>query len=504
MLLQFNFLTNLILLSMKKQFLSSFFKLTLLVLMGTLIFVGCKDDDDDDPPIVVLDGFYIKGAATALPDLADNGRMSVARNEVNQTDRADLFEMYIPIKAGTDGFNIIMVKGDTLKTYGPGADFALVPEAELDVEEPKEGLWKGSLVETETKFTVPEDAMYHVMFDRELMKIAIAKVVWGVIGGATPGGWSESTPMTAGTFNLNQLTFEVAEILLLENEYKFRYSNGWKIILDADYDLGGGSKGIKLNTNFGGAVDALVPGGGNIVNDTYGVWKFTMTWKLGEGTKATKTWVKDGEPLPEYPETLFMIGATVGGWDWATIDLPMIPVHSHPELFWKIVWMEAGVADGGFKFAPNKEWVGDFGKTGDATNGVYAKGGENVPGPDVTGFYMVVVDLENETIEVNAPTVYMIGDAVGSWDAGVPANMFTVDNANSVVTITKDLAAGNLRMYAAASTLAADWWQAEFMIFNNIIEYRATGGDQTAVPVTAGNYTINLNFKDNSGSVTQN
>ncbi|HNQ83984.1 MAG TPA: hypothetical protein PKM34_10100, partial [Bacteroidales bacterium] len=185
---------------MKKQFLSSFFKLTLLVLMGTLIFVGCKDDDDDDPPIVVLDGFYIKGAATALPDLADNGRMSVARNEVNQTDRADLFEMYIPIKAGTDGFNIIMVKGDTLKTYGPGADFALVPEAELDVEEPKEGLWKGSLVETETKFTVPEDALYHVMFDRELMKIAIAKVVWGVIGGATPGGWSESTPMTAGTF----------------------------------------------------------------------------------------------------------------------------------------------------------------------------------------------------------------------------------------------------------------------------------------------------------------
>jgi hypothetical protein len=488
---------------MKKQFLSSFFKLTLLVLMGSMFFVACKDDDED-PPIVVLDGYYIKGAGTALTDLADNGRMSVARNEVMQADRADLFEMYIAVKSGSDGFNIVMIKGDTTKTFGPGADFALVDSANLDVEEPKSGLWRGSMIETTTKFTVPTDGLYHVMFDRELLIVAIAKVEWGAIGGATPGGWSESTPMPAGAFDLNTMTFEVSEIVLLENEWKFRYSNGWKIILDKEYDIDGVNKGIKVNTNFGGTIDALVPGGANIVNPTYGVWKITMTWTLADGCKAAIVWVKDAEPLPEYPEALYMIGATVGGWDWATIDLPMIPVHSHPELFWKIVWMEAGVADEGVKFAPGKEWVGDFGKTGDATNGVWAKGSENVPGPATSGYYMVVVNLLDETIEVNVPTVYMIGDAVGSWTAGEATSLFTVDNANEVLTFTKDMLAGDLRMYAAATTMACDWWQAEFMILNNVIEYRGIGGDQTRVPVTAANYTINLKFKDNTGSVVLN
>lgn len=491
---------------MKKQILERMLTIALLVLMGAMFFVACNDDEDE-PPIVVLDGYYIKGAGTALADLADNGRFANTPNEVGQVARAQLFEMYIPVKAGSDGFNIVMVKGDTLKTYGPGSDFAQVAEAELDVEEPKAGLWRGSLVETDAKFTVPEDAMYHIMFDNEVMIVAIAKVEWGVIGGAV-SSWSESTPMPTGSFDLNQMKFEVAEVTMLENEWKFRYSNGWKIIIDPDFNTGGADAGIKVNTNFGAvnqgdvAVDVLVPGGKNFANDTYGIWKVTLNWKLGDGYTATKEWVREGEPLPEYPDSLFMIGDAVGGWDWATVNLPMIPVHSHPEMFWKIVWMEG--PDKGVKFAPVREWGLDFGKTGDATNGVWAKGTENVPGPAESGYYMVVVDLDKETIEVNPPTVFLIGDAVGAWDAGVEANKFTVDNANEVVTITKDLLAGNLRMYAAGSTLAADWWQAEFMIFDGKIEYRATGGDQTAVPVTAGNYTISLRFKDNTGSVTAN
>ena len=52
-----------------------------------------------------------------------------------------------------------------------------------------------------------------------------------------------------------------------------------------------------------------------------------------------------------YPSALYMIGDGVGGWDWGSVDLPMIPVNSHPNMFWKIVWMEAS---GGFKFAATK------------------------------------------------------------------------------------------------------------------------------------------------------
>ncbi|MCF8372113.1 MAG: SusF/SusE family outer membrane protein [Bacteroidales bacterium] len=485
---------------MKKNIL----KLSWILMAALLVFSACKKDDDDDPVVTVEDGMYVKGAGTALTGFDIKGLLKTANNEVTQEPRAELKEIYIAVKGGADGFNIVTVAGTEQVTYGPGPDFAEVDAASLDVEEPKAGLWRGSIIETTTPFTVAEDGLYHFMYDTELMIGAIAKVEWGIIGGATPGGWSDNTPLTSSGFDLNAMSFSIPSVTILENEWKFRYSNGWKIILDADYDLGGGTTGIKVNTNLGGAIDALVAGGGNIANAVYANYTVTLNWTLGAAYTATSVWESDAEPLPEYPENLYMIGATVGGWDWATIDLPMVAVHSHPELFWKIVWMEAGVADEGIKFAPAKEWVGDFGKTGDATNGVWAKGAENVPGPAVSGYYMVVVDLENETVEVNVPTVYLIGDCIGSWDALNPDGLFTVDNVNKVVTITKDLVAGNVRMYAAATTLAADWWQAEFNIFSDVIEFRATGGDQDPVTLAAGNYTINLNFINHAGTITTN
>jgi len=136
---------------------------------------------------------------------------------------------------------------------------------------------------TETQFTVPTSGLYHVVLDTELGKIAIAPVVWGVIGGATPGGWSNSTPMPAGDFDLETMTFTATDVAMTPSDWKFRYSDGWKIILDADFDLGDGNTGVKVNTNFGGAVDALVPGGANITNEVAGLYTVQMTWTLEGG-----------------------------------------------------------------------------------------------------------------------------------------------------------------------------------------------------------------------------
>jgi starch-binding outer membrane protein SusE/F len=198
-----------------------------------------------------------------------------------------------------------------------------------------------------------------------------------------------------------------------------------------------------------------------------------------------------------YPSALFMIGDGVGGWDWATLDLPMIPVNSHPNMFWKIVWMNA---TGGFKFAPQKEWKDDFGSTGSATAGVYAKGGDNIPVPGTAGYYMVVVDLTANKIAIADPKVYLIGDVIGSWDTANAAGLFTVDNANSVVTITKTLAAKELRMYAWHPWFT-DWWQSEFIFLDGKIAFRGNGGDQSRVTLTAGSQTINLNFKTGAGAI---
>ena len=201
-----------------------------------------------------------------------------------------------------------------------------------------------------------------------------------------------------------------------------------------------------------------------------------------------------------YPSALFMIGDGVGGWGWDTVDLPMVPVNSHPNLFWKIVWMEAS---GGFKFAPQKAWSGDFGQPVanlSVPSNLYNKGGENIPVPGTAGYYMVVVDMATSKISVSSPQVYLMGGTIGSWDTSNAAGLFTVDNANTLIKVTKTFAADDLRLYAWHPWFT-DWWQSEFIILGGKIAFRGTGNDQTRVAVTAGSHTVNLNFKTGNATI---
>jgi len=488
---------------MKNNVFKSWARLTVLAMVAMLTMVACKDDDPEDPPVLVEDGLYIMGEGTALTELTGKGLMKITKNEVDQTNRASLYEMYVAVEAGGAGFNIVNVVGGEDTNWGPGADFAEVMEADLDVEEPKNGLWRGSYAETDSPFTVPEDGLYHVAVDTDLGRVIIAKADWGLIGGATPGGWSDDTPMTMGAFDKNSITFMVEDVTMLESEWKVRYSGGWKVEMDPEND----PVTVKVNANFGGTFDNLEPGGDNIANTEYAVYKFEMSWSLEDGFSLVQTKTGDAEPLPEYPEELYMIGASIGGWDWEANGIGMVPVFDHPNAFWRIVWIESGVADAGIKFAPAKEWVGDFGVADDTQPGVgdHLKGGSNVPDVAESGYYMVWVDLERDSISIASPEVYLIGDVVGgddAWTTPNPDAMFTVDNDNEVLTLTKDLSAGELRMYAWHKW-HYDWWQHEFIILNDVIEYRGTGGDQDRVNIDAGNTTIDLNFKTGAGSITQ-
>lgn len=217
---------------------------------------------------------------------------------------------------------------------------------------------------------------------------------------------------------------------------------------------------------------------------------------------------------PETPQTLYMIGSalnmedsdgdgTPDGWQWDLTDAPMISVHSK-EMFWKIVWLNEG---GEFKFAPQKEWNGDFGSDGqDPTDELYSFGTSNISVPGETGYYMVVVNFETEEISVTEPLVYLIGNTIGTWDTAAEGALFDVDNENEVVTITRELESDELRMYAWFDKgWFTDWWQSEFMIFDGEIEFRGAGDDQERVSIGEdGEYTIELNFKTGEGSITAN
>ena len=294
----------------------------------------------------------------------------------------------------------------------------------------------------------------------------------GVIGDAQqPGDWTTDTDLTYNQTTKKwegQVTFEAT------GEYKFRANNDWVI-------------------DFGGDLNNLVNGGANIATPGAGTWNVTLDISGVDGFSAT---------VSQYPNELYMTGNGVGqdaeNWNWFE-PLQLVPVHSHPELFWKIVWMKG---TGEFKIAPQADWGGDFGITGTAdADGVYAKGGDNVPVPATAGYYMVVVDMKNNTVQVTEPKVYGIGNAFGgAWTAYDPNYLFTIDNANGVIKFDGVPDDGDLRLHVGATTLNCDWWQAEFNVIGGNIEFRGTGNDQAAVPVTSGQ-NISLNFKEGTGTI---
>ena len=462
----------------------------------------------NDNPVIILDGVYIIGAGTAITDFDTKGMMKITRNEVTQEDRASLLELFVAVKAGTDGFNIVTVEGSSHTTLGPGDDFSLVSEIDLHTDEPKDGLWRGSIKETTNQFTVPEDGFYHIMYDTEIQKVAIAKVNWGIIGGATTGGWSESTPLNPPSFNLESMAFELPSVTLAEDDWKFRYSSGWKVILDGDIDLGGGVVGIKVNTNLGGEINNLIPGGNNLHNDHYANYKITLTYQLGQQLVATFDYESEAEQPSEYPEALFLVGAaTAYGWETpGSVDDAIMHKLAgggdNEGIYWKILHLEVG--DQGFKISA-ENWgtpnIGYYEVDEYDSNGIEIINNDINMGITVSGMYMVVLDLRNDStkLSVISPEVYGIGDAFGTWDEDVPANLFQIDNDSKTIISPSFLDSGSLRMYVSHEWIPA-WWTSEFNIFSGVIEYRNDGGDQDLVATTTGQVAT-LTFDDNTGTI---
>lgn len=311
---------------------------------------------------------------------------------------------------------------------------------------------------------------------------------------ADPSGWAWGNVLVAdnsGAPTMNGAVYTwtwKGVVLEAEKGFKVRTLNGVAPAANgANFDAGFSALDVANSSSKVVDLD-----GGFSVSEK-GVFDITVTIDASNGDLKTVT-IKD-----PYPAALYMIGDAVGNWTWSETDLPMVPVNGQPHQFWKIVWMKG---TGGFKFCPVKDWKGDFGAvTGSAGEGEFDFGTENIAPPTTAGYYMVVVDYSKKKVAVSPVAIYLMGECVGGWTGGVAANIFTVDNANSVVTITKDLLPGNLRMYASHAWIS-DWWRAEFNVINSLVEFRGNGGDQAAVTLAADTYKIDLNFTTGAGAIT--
>lgn len=389
----------------------------------------------------------------------------------------------ITASGASSGGNITIDGGDVILERG--VCWSSVADPTIADNKTVDGTGKGIFTSNLTGLSVA--TMYHVRayaknsagigYGPDVTFMTFPNAIYA-LGDGTAAGWDNSAAVkleqssTPGIYiaNLDLTAAKSMKFILALGQWQPQWGQA------------AGAAAGTLGVNLGSGSDP------DAITTPAAAGKYKVTVDLGKMTYKVES---------AFPATLFMIGDGVGGWTWADINLPMIPVNSHPNLFWKIVWLNGS---GDFKFAPQREWKDDFGKTGTASAGVYGKGGDNIPVPGTAGYYMVVVDLTANKIAIADPKVYLMGNTIGSWDTGNAAGLFTVDNANSVVKITKTLAADELRMYAWHPWFT-DWWQSEFIILGGKIEFRGTGNDQDRVTVTAGSHTVNLNFKTGTGAV---
>ncbi len=468
-----------------------------------LFVTGCKPEEPQGPVVIVEDGFYLSGEATSDAELKTENLMSPGINENGQVLRSGMREKYVALEAGKT-FTITEVRGSNKIVYGANM---VAEDLDGSGDQPIVKLQRGKFEENGKAFKVDKSGLYHIIMEDSLKTVVIAPAEFGIRGGMN--GWG-FTAMEPSAFDKKSMTFKIEGVdITTATAFKFAYGSGWKLALDADGK-------VLANTNLGNNATENAPimendlkQGGKDISIDRGVYTIELTWNLKDGDlgksftgKVTKT----GETsAPEFPENLYINGGDFGGenWDWSNAGIvTMNPVHSHPHAFWAIVYVSAG---GEFKFAPEKAWSGDFGRSGDATDGVYAKGSDNIKVTD-EGYYMVYVDLKANKISVTAPEVYLIGKTAGDkWDYAMEAAKFTVDNAAKKVVSPAFTDAGELRMYATCPLSQlddpkADWWQMEFIVLDGKIVYRGIGDDQERVNVAAGQ-KVSLDFQAGTGTI---
>lgn len=494
------------------------FFLSALALLG---FASCdenKGGGDVDWDNVIEDGFFVTGPATGVEGVSAAYMMTVGANEIlmdenvtkptlsfAEAKRNGMFEKYVILEKNKD-FYLVLSEANNTVIYGADLQDVDLSDKELFPrggdgdpynDNPEIVIQKGALVigEDAPKMQVKEDGLYHIILDLNRNEdlpdgpqIIVLPVEWGVSGGMN--GWGY-TPFPAPTVENGKLTYVLENQKLAKGgEFKFKHSGAWKVTLDKDGK-------VKAHTNLG---KDCQPGAANIVAEEGGKYTITLTYENKGGEIANSYgYTMVCTEVSTTPTECYLTGDEFGGWfggaenpPYPTVKFTAVPDNEGH--FWAVRYFEAAK---GFKLSISENWDGEL-KTLKYADGTSAEGNLSVP---TSGFYIVYVDLENYILYLEEASVYGIGNAFGSWDAGKAENKFAADNKTLKATVKAD---GNLRIYAAAPAGitgdTSDWWRREFNIYEGKIEYRATGGEQTGVLVTA-NQVVTLDFNAGTGTI---
>lgn len=477
------------------------FKYISALMLFLIVFSGCEEGNDNWTIIKdVQPGTYITGDATIYSAVATSSALVPAALD-NAPEGTDVIGIYTWLKANAK-FTILQVneKGEQV-TYGKGDVVASTPFETTNLAAGAEG------------YSVDQDGLYYVVLNNADKQLTLIPAAFGIIGDATPGSWSTETILNEVAFNQNQATVELTlqNVALDKKQIKFRYKD-WGI--EIPY---AGAK-VKFHSNLGNNAESVAPlnaafaeckgGGQNFSISTKGLYTVTLKLDLRTGLFTAKA-VLTGEDTAtaELPEHMFVTGSPAA-WNWQWNNVPeLTPVHSHDGMFWGIYYLNANDQltfnnelswDNGDNFGIDAEDAKDYGE--------YNGGSKNLTVKN-SGYHLVVVTctLSDDKksvvrkVAISQPRLYVLGDCGMGWSSYDEAWKFTENNG---VFTSPAVKTGNLHLCVR---LTDDWgagnsWQSEFNVFSGKIEFRGKGGDQSAVPATAGQI-VKLDFRTNTGSI---
>lgn len=463
---------------------------------------NCSDNENWTIVEDIQQGVYITGSATVYSGEAPASALKAIPLDGDEKELPELIGIYTWLKASGDFSISIATDLNQVAKYGNGGEI-----------KKDDNIAVYTLSQDATPLKVEKDDFYFVIVNTALKEINILPVNYGVIGAATPNGWNGETALSAASFDDKLTITWEGKLNMTPGGYKFRYSGGWGQEINKE---GGKAKIFTDLGNFGtsqaplieNAMSQVKPGGPDFTTEVGGEFEFTIQYDLRSRTyNATFDIIGEAVVPPTYPETMYLVGdATAYGWDTpgtkAAAEMHKLAGGgNNVGIYWKILFIEAGK---GFKLS-NANWgntnlgfaeITEF----DADGITVSNSGGNMS-IATSGMYTIVLDLRNKEkkLSVAPAKVYGIGDAFGGWDSNKDANLFVVDQTTKTLTSPALSSDGNIRMYASHAWIP-DWWNAEFNVFGTTIEYRNDGGDQAAVPGTAGQKVI-LHFDDNTGSI---
>ena len=432
-----------------------------------------------DEVVNVPEGVYLSGGSSEFSLPIETGRLMAGSHANMLSIRAWLkkdgrFQISF---VGTDGKPV---------AYGKGGDIALSCASAKAY----------SLVESGEGISVPAEGLYQIVVNKERKELTIIPVQFTMQGdnALTADG---SNAVALSNVNYDKLTHVVtwsnvdSTQQLLPGKYVFNMNDGETIYL-RDND----TMNDTLSAVFTGTAAAERT---NQLNDSYqpltnlsdvklkfplkGQYSVQVQYSVLTG-KFTARMGGKGVEVTGLSNELYMGGTNFGAWNTNDV-VKMAPVGAVGNgEFWRLCYLQAGQT---IEWATAKDGSQAFSSL-QTMQGVTMNGSGKAT-VNISGLYVVYVNLDRKLISFETPKVYASGEALADKEAAL-----TLNGTRLSVETTET---GNLNLFATSSQNARDWATMQFSIRDGKVIYPGVTAEKPALPVAKGT-TVTLDIAANA------